>query len=506
MVRCMLPFLVMLALLVTPVSAAVSVTVSQSGADSGSVMGGETFTVTASGWSGSCSSAYLDLTNCPVCGVSESQSKTLGGSTVSWTTTTATKANSQSISVSVSGTCSPDAGSASFDVKNPPSLSAELSSESTSVAQGSTFSFNLNVQNSGETTARFGTITVSPSDFSISSGCSPSDIPGGQGAGMSCTVAASASAATGAKTVTLSINPANAGSVTKNMAVTVTATGGDPDDPPAVSPGGGGGGPSDNSKQERNVTGQISPPGLLNNTRLRAAIQNALTIGNMSENAIQNMLRLSNRISGESDVSRSMTVEGAQSRVKTTVRYTGSSTVRNYIMYEKIPKAFAESTDNITVSVVGARVEIVEKDPEYAIVFDTVSPNQELSVTYTIEKAVSTSTVDSFALEVYAESLGEEEVPVDSGDDGIVCAQVITPAKNPATGECREFSTPCDVPEGWVAVESCEQMEDNTLPDDPEGKTNPLYYVLILVVLVVAGYYLYPKIRDRRLYHSFNNI
>lgn len=35
------------------------------------------------------------------------------------------------------------------------------------------------------------------------------------------------------------------------------------------------------------------------------------------------------------------------------------------------------------------------------------------------------------------------------------CVQVITPAKNPKTGECREFSTPCAVPEGWVKVKSC---------------------------------------------------
>lgn len=35
------------------------------------------------------------------------------------------------------------------------------------------------------------------------------------------------------------------------------------------------------------------------------------------------------------------------------------------------------------------------------------------------------------------------------------CPQVITPAKNPTTGECQEFSTPCDVPEGWEKVDSC---------------------------------------------------
>lgn len=35
------------------------------------------------------------------------------------------------------------------------------------------------------------------------------------------------------------------------------------------------------------------------------------------------------------------------------------------------------------------------------------------------------------------------------------CIQVITPARNPLTGECRNFPTPCDVPEGWVITQSC---------------------------------------------------
>jgi hypothetical protein len=37
----------------------------------------------------------------------------------------------------------------------------------------------------------------------------------------------------------------------------------------------------------------------------------------------------------------------------------------------------------------------------------------------------------------------------------IICIQVITPAKNPITGECKEFPTPCDVPPGWIRVKNC---------------------------------------------------
>lgn len=35
-----------------------------------------------------------------------------------------------------------------------------------------------------------------------------------------------------------------------------------------------------------------------------------------------------------------------------------------------------------------------------------------------------------------------------------VCAQVITSGRNPATGEIKEFKTPCDVPKGWDTLES----------------------------------------------------
>lgn len=35
------------------------------------------------------------------------------------------------------------------------------------------------------------------------------------------------------------------------------------------------------------------------------------------------------------------------------------------------------------------------------------------------------------------------------------CIQVVTLAKNPTTGKCKKFSTPCDIPSGWQKVNSC---------------------------------------------------
>lgn len=58
--------------------------------------------------------------------------------------------------------------------------------------------------------------------------------------------------------------------------------------------------------------------------------------------------------------------------------------------------------------------------------------------------------------------------PESTLDKGVVCIQVITPAKNPATGECREFPTPCDVPSGWVKVASCPP------PTQPQSDAKPV--------------------------------
>ncbi len=55
-----------------------------------------------------------------------------------------------------------------------------------------------------------------------------------------------------------------------------------------------------------------------------------------------------------------------------------------------------------------------------------------------------------------------------------VCAQVITFAKNERTGECKQFFTPCDVPDGWEKVDNCnrdknEDENENENENKKEG-------------------------------------
>jgi hypothetical protein len=69
------------------------------------------------------------------------------------------------------------------------------------------------------------------------------------------------------------------------------------------------------------------------------------------------------------------------------------------------------------------------------------------SVYYWENKEQAARTAESMTL---PRNVGSGEQATDPSDsDLVVCAQVITSAFNPRTGEIREYPTPCDVPEGW---------------------------------------------------------
>lgn len=51
-------------------------------------------------------------------------------------------------------------------------------------------------------------------------------------------------------------------------------------------------------------------------------------------------------------------------------------------------------------------------------------------------------------------AINQSPTTEDTEEGTDVCAQVITPARNPETKNIVEFPTPCDVPEGWEVIEN----------------------------------------------------
>ncbi|NIP40611.1 MAG: hypothetical protein GTN39_03755 [Candidatus Aenigmarchaeota archaeon] len=442
-------------------------------------MKGRTFIVEASGWTGDCSTGIINFDGCSSCSLSgENAQKTIGGgaTSVSWTTVSASQsATAQSIKVTVSSGCTAQsADSSNFNIVLPPSLSITASTDTSSLNAGSTFSSNINVVNNGETTARNVDIDVSGTGMSLQSGCSVSEIDEGANVGDTCVVKASTG---GSQTVTFTVSASNADSASDSFSITVIGGAG----PPGNGNGGGtmGGGPGEAKNASRRPE-LVPGVGLRNNTKLQTAIEKVLAKGKLSENAISNLIRLSNSITSNVEVTRNFKAEGGKSELSMRMKYKGDRKVENFVVHDKIPKTFASSSDNVTVTAAGAKIEIVEKDPEYIFLYSGMNPNQEIIITYSVDQEVGASVINETETSVYGENY--EGLP-----PGEVCIAGEKRCEGNDLQECSEDRT------GWRTIETCEYGCDPTeltckgAPPEVTPVTIDIgkYWMWIVVVIVV---------------------
>jgi len=477
--------------IVPNVSAAISVSVSQSGADSDEVMNDNTFIVEATGWTGDCSQATISLSGCPSCSLSgEDTVKSIGGgaTSISWTTVSASqKASAQTISVSVSSGCTlQQASSSSFDIVLPPSLSLSASTATTSLAAGGSFNTNLNVVNNGETTANSVSIAVSGTGMSASCD-SISSIDEGQSAAETCLVTASSA---GSQTVTFTASATNADSDSDSFTITVSGGGGDDDDGNGGGSPGGGPGPDQNKSSRPTLVPGV---GLRNNTKLQAAIEKVLAKGKMSEQAKENLLRLSESITSDISTTRWFNVSGGKSRITTRFRYTGQNRIRNLIAYESVPKTFAADESLITVNAPGGTVEVAEDDPSWVIMYSEVDPNDEIIITYEVAGSRNSGVIDDMKTEIYAESVEE----ADTGAGQVSCS---AGEKRCSGSDMQQCSAQGDA---WETVEKCQYgcdaatLQCNTEPGaGPAGGSEgefPWLWIIIIIIVVVVVVFLIKK-------------
>ncbi|NOX71602.1 MAG: S8 family serine peptidase [Candidatus Micrarchaeota archaeon] len=140
-------------------------------------------------------------------------------------------------------------------------------------------------------------------------------------------------------------------------------------------------------------------------------------------------------------------------------------------------------TENITLSMTFADIGI------YSIgisVTATEGPSMVKAITVTVQEPIkNTGSMDNACnYNKKCESeLGEnkDNCPDCSSN---MCIQVITPARNPETGECKEFATPCDVPKWWEKVERCEEDIGTKKAIQPQ---TDIYIIIVMLIILIAG-------------------
>ena len=187
--------------------------------------------------------------------------------------------------------------------------------------------------------------------------------------------------------------------------------------------GGGAGGATTNqttanqtANQTTNVTTVSRKPtlvpgkGLINNTKLQAALEKVIAKGKLSQQALENIQRLSASITQDTELTRNLEVRANKSKLEIKIKNNGDKTAKNFALYDKLPKTFANTSDDINVTASGATIEIVEEDPEYLFLYPELKAGQEISIIYEVNKKINTSVIDNITTELYAGSL--EKPPV----------------------------------------------------------------------------------------------
>jgi len=257
----------------------------------------------------------------------------------------------------------------------------------------------------------------------------------------------------------------------------------------------GGLGPGPTPQNRTQMPTLVPGVGLRNNTKLQAAIEKVLAKGNMSDTARENLLRLSASITSDISATRMFNVSGTKSRVTTMMRYAGQKKVKNFILFESVPKTFTRNASFVTLTAPGGTVEVAEHDPSWVILYPEIRQNQEITVTYEVSGIKSSSVIDDMTTEVYAESLEEVAPPPTQ-----ICTAGTKRCSDSNLQQCSSDGTK------WDTIEACTYGCDSstlackekpaappTVPGLEEIPWTLIAGVVIVAALVVVAAVVYLK-------------
>jgi hypothetical protein len=160
------------------------------------------------------------------------------------------------------------------------------------------------------------------------------------------------------------------------------------------------------------------------------------------------------------------------STMETRLAYSGSQKARNFMLFDKVPKDFAQHADNLTVTASGATVEVVDSDPELLFIYPEMDPGHEVIITYSVYQSVSEDIIDSFAGEVYAQELEEPAAPTACTDGQRRCS-----------GNVVEVC----LGTAWTTLETCESGCISGQCQEAQAQAlDVTLWIIIIVVAVIA--------------------
>ncbi|MBN1896595.1 MAG: hypothetical protein JW789_02600 [Candidatus Aenigmarchaeota archaeon] len=203
--------------------------------------------------------------------------------------------------------------------------------------------------------------------------------------------------------------------------------------------------------------------------------------GNYTESMLVNMSR---EITPHMNVQRYMYFSGVTTKLRTTLSYTGTKAVKDFIVTEYIPKEFATNASIVVVSAPGGAVTVIEDDPAWMITYPEIMPGDDMHILYEVQGTKSSSVTEDIRTELFAGAYIQEpyneSAPVSCTPSVIICEG----------GDILQCSSSGNA---WTLLETCDRgCSEHTLsciietPSEPAIDALTMMFIAILILVIVV--------------------
>jgi hypothetical protein len=143
---------------------------------------------------------------------------------------------------------------------------------------------------------------------------------------------------------------------------------------------------------------------ITNNSVLKAAIESV--VGRLSS-AVDT--KISEAVSSNLIINRNLVIGSNYSKLSLRIIYSGPETVRDMLVFERLPKSFAASADSITIET-NVNKTVVEDDPSFLFRAPLMKTTDMIAIDYTINKKVGEEIMNQTELMVFAGGYRKDEI------------------------------------------------------------------------------------------------
>lgn len=100
-------------------------------------------------------------------------------------------------------------------------------------------------------------------------------------------------------------------------------------------------------------------------------------------------------LSRRTQLKRSIYSEGGRTILKLNVKYLGEGNAEKFVIYDEVPKEFAQNAEDMQIKANGGLIKIIEADPKIAFFYKLVKPMNEFDIEYSINKSLDVKILNS---------------------------------------------------------------------------------------------------------------